>query len=450
MDINQLLHASPDLAQSYQRRVFCIRNPELTIEQWVTSSELAADQRSIALSEWQPVLREYGWFSEHPPRISVIYSDDHLLIAAECSDDLLNDEPGRSLTDYCRSIASLVFPHINISELPLDEQPDSVISAQMKNIGDLIDECGIIFRKEAVIERLKSFSMEEIQNTLDAFNQANYTQDRIDTMVEDNRFVFLMEMFNRNGLNITFLRQLLPKIIHINLDKFSDMTIFALRDRLTHNYMHYVDSIHLDRMANQLMQHRDELLKDDLKPGATDGQKWLSLSIALAKSDTQRLANILEWPLVAKEQDRQILAHELLKRVSAKMQREHLGQMDIRDCLPQTPQILEAKREELLTVVKLMAERFSAEASLRKPATFSFFSNKHDGLIHAFVRELSGLKKLHVSTEQLKFRLLDVLHRFREQFESVGSKRAIELFNTAMEGHFPSTGLASNMTMGSS
>ena len=200
-------------------------------------------------------------------------------------------------------------------------------------------------------------------------------------------------------------------------------------------------------MAHQLIEHMDEVLLHNLKPGATYTQKWLTLSIALAKSDTQRLANVLGWPIVTKEQDRQILGRELLARVYVLGLEQAPNLLDFNNGLIHTPQILEAKREALLLVVNLMAERFAAEARLHKPASFSFFADRHEGLMHAFVRELSVLKTAQVSTEQLKFRLLDVLHRFRDQFASGRSRRPIELFNALMDGHFPSPALQSNLDL---
>ena len=447
MKVNQLLHASQSAVFNVEIRVFHTRNPFSPGEQFVSSEELEADQHAIDLSEWQPVLKEYGWSFEYPPRISLIYSDDILYLAAECPESLLAEDDESVVTDYCRTVASLIFTHTNISQLPVCEEYDVRILPAIRNTGHVIDECGVIFIKEQVMAYLKSLSIDAISDFLDEFNKANYTQDQIELISEENRFIFLMEMLNRNGLNIVFLRQVLPKIIHQDLSEQSDAAIFALRDHLTRDYMDYMDSIHLDTMAHQLIQHIDEVLGADVKPGATYLYKLLTLSISLAKADTQRLGNVLVWPIVTKEHDRQILGRELLKRVYARILEHAPAQIESNDCLMQTSQILQAKHQELLTVVKLMAERFAAEARLHKPATFSFFADKHEGLMNAFVRELSALKTAQVSTEQLKFRLLDVLHRFRDQFASGRSKRAMELFNALMDGHFPNPVLQNNLDL---
>lgn len=104
---------------TYVIMTFFIRNPNPPREQLVTCEELAQDKRSLELSEWQVVLEEYGWCLIRPPCTHVFYANDILYVDAEIPARMITTD-GVIITNYFRAIASLVFPHVNISVLPVN------------------------------------------------------------------------------------------------------------------------------------------------------------------------------------------------------------------------------------------------------------------------------------------------------------------------------------------
>jgi hypothetical protein len=104
--------------------LFYIKNPNFPHEQLVTHRELDEDRRAINLSEWQPVLAMYGWDLTNPPSVELFYDNDILCIDAELPTSLqeINDKDYEKIvTDYTRAVANLIFPHLNISELPVGD-----------------------------------------------------------------------------------------------------------------------------------------------------------------------------------------------------------------------------------------------------------------------------------------------------------------------------------------
>ena len=107
---------------TYGTVTFFTKNPEATGEQLVTRDELARDQRALNLTEWAPVLTSYGWNLIRPPETNVFFENDMLYVGAEIPAELVAMnalDNTMAVTDYARAVASLIFPHINISELPL-------------------------------------------------------------------------------------------------------------------------------------------------------------------------------------------------------------------------------------------------------------------------------------------------------------------------------------------
>lgn len=90
----------------------------------LTCDQLKENQRSLDSTQWQPALAEFGWKLVRPPRIRVFYANDILYIGAEIPASMM-DMPNRNayeeaITDYTRTIASLVFPDLDIQSLPVN------------------------------------------------------------------------------------------------------------------------------------------------------------------------------------------------------------------------------------------------------------------------------------------------------------------------------------------
>ncbi|KTC84859.1 hypothetical protein [Legionella brunensis] len=92
----------------------------------VTCDELRDNQRSLDLTKWQPALKEFGWNLVRPPRIRVFYANDILYIGAEIPAEMMDEkntpkkEYEEQITNYTRTIASLVFPDLPINDLPVN------------------------------------------------------------------------------------------------------------------------------------------------------------------------------------------------------------------------------------------------------------------------------------------------------------------------------------------
>lgn len=86
---------------------------------------LKKDQRSLDHTPWQKALEKFDWSLIRPPRIRVFYANDVLYIGAEIPANMMKikdkKEYENAVTDYTRTIASLVFPNMPINELPVNK-----------------------------------------------------------------------------------------------------------------------------------------------------------------------------------------------------------------------------------------------------------------------------------------------------------------------------------------
>ena len=525
---------------TYVTITFFIKNPNPPGEQLVTCSELERDQRSLDLTEWKEVLEEHGWRLIRPPRIRVFYVNDVLSIGAEIPASMLAMDDAAyldAITNYTRAIASLVFPHINISELPVNSRlrdsfdkskknvgnginaihsqivaalegnfesilalynkhhgihltisefeglDKSVVVIQMlkennigflrefmpelinkdfstidnkqllrirdmclldyeinltgvENIDRMISECDmILLKKEHVINSIQALSNEGFSDLLTAFNQANHSDYEPREFLHDYRFIVVMEMLNRNGNNIVFLRQVLPTLLGKNVSTFTDQAVFALRDHFTHGYMHSVDETLVGSVATTLV---DQLITSGFNVGASYAEKLLQLATLVAKADIQGLVAGLGLPIITKKQDRQALSRKLLTIISAKVAEidVEVGAPD--HLLPQTSYILQMSRVDLLNAMQNMANEFATNKEIRHFALFSFFPRKHSNIINKFVKELRALvDNTDLTLEQLRFQLIDVVQRLHNTLEHGYSRRTLSVLNTMLAQQLP-------------
>ncbi len=93
--------------------------------QLVTDDALTHDRRVLELTQWTPVLSDYGWQSHRPPTIHVEYKENILKIISEIPTVMFflsEADFKEASTDFSRALLSLVFPHTNIAQLPVEHQ----------------------------------------------------------------------------------------------------------------------------------------------------------------------------------------------------------------------------------------------------------------------------------------------------------------------------------------
>lgn len=512
------------MAIKHGTTAFFIKSSE-TGAQLISSRELEDDQRSLDLtSNWQPVLKDYGWNLIRPPRICVFYDNDVLYVNAETPANMMRIRARRdyqnAVIEYNRAIASLIFPHTNISQLPVNPQLRSSIQSEhseidqvfshandkniniqaiaalehhfdeiltsynhhqstyftttdfagldkriavmemlrvdnlgflreilprllnkdfskvvddellhtrdlylhdyeenlpnIKNSSQIEVECNVLLKKESVIQSLKDISKDQFSLLLAAFNQANNCFLSIDQFAPENRYIVVMEMLNRSGQNITFLRQGLRWFLDIDLSTQTDHAIFALRDRVVQDYMDFIDKRYLGKKAKELVRNVDRFLGEELKPDASIAEKFLKLAIRVANSGIQAIAYELGLPLILKENDRLALSRQLLASLAARMNEDEIGPLESEDLLPQTQQLLDSDPDELSKIIDKITDEFTNNKALQHQPSLLFFLGKHRDTISKFVQKLHELNDEELSTEQLKFGFIGLLQQFHD------------------------------------
>ncbi len=317
----------------------------------------------------------------------------------------------------------------------------------IKNIHHQLDQCDVLFKKEDVLQSLKGMSAGQFSELLTAFNKANGSHYKPSQFPVEHRLIVVMEMLNRNGHHLVFLRYALPQLLGKKVSAQDDKAIFALRDKLTGGYMKYVDQPLVNQIATQWVAKIDQLVMGEVEPTASISEKFLTLSIRVAKANIQGLLADLGMPVIAKEEDRQALSRALLPILSAKVAEKGIKPGDLAHFLPQTEHILQMQHADLLQSLKNIANGFAAKKELYQRATLSFFPGKHSGTIMAFVKELRDLDNHDLTPEQLKFRAVDALQRFNDKIEAGHSVRTMHFFNEVMAAHFPPLPHAARQTI---
>jgi hypothetical protein len=108
----------------------------------IALDQLKDDQRSLDLSSWEGPLKAFGWNLIRPPRIRVFYANDILYIGTEIPIQMNNikskEEFEKQVTEYTRTIARLVFPHLDIDELPVNPFLRSRFPTDRGEMGDVL------------------------------------------------------------------------------------------------------------------------------------------------------------------------------------------------------------------------------------------------------------------------------------------------------------------------
>ena len=121
--------------------------------------KLKENQRSLDRTGWQPALEQYGWSLVRPPRIRVFYANDVLYIGAEIPANFMaksKEEFEQKVTEYTRTIASLVFPGLPIADLPVNPVLRSRFPTSRGERGEVISSKGIQYLEWAEGETLRA------------------------------------------------------------------------------------------------------------------------------------------------------------------------------------------------------------------------------------------------------------------------------------------------------
>ena len=316
--------------------------------------------------------------------------------------------------------------------LDYENNLSNIDNVDYQNIGEMTAKCGEIIQG-SVLERNLELSIGHFASWVHEFNKANGHNYQLDQfpVTSRGRFIPLMEMLNRDGENITFLRKMLPYMVDKDFSKQSDKAVFALRDQLVRGYLHR----HGDLMSDLLLSKVESVPNNGIGSPNDRADRLLKLSILLAKGAVKGLAAELGFPLLDKVSDGQALFRTILAKISAQLQPENLKSS--KKLLPQMQQILEMKPEELSTIISSIAEQFAANKDLHKRSAISFFTGKHSSTINQFVKEMRALSAEDLTAEQVKFRSVDLLQQFHDKLKAGDSKRTMKFFDKLMSEQFP-------------
>jgi len=277
--------------------------------------------------------------------------------------------------------------------------------------------------------RMQDMAAHHFEALLAKFNVANETHLPLHNFPEETRLVAMMEMLNRNGKNIAFLRQILPLIINQDLSEQSDQAIYALRGQLTHGYMSRVNKDDLNTMAWSLVT---QAVTDESIPQVSAADKLLTLALAVSRSTFAGADQVLA---IRKPQDKLAFSGEVLPVILEQL--ADAGAVNADRFLPHTNQILHLSHDDLIAKVKDIAEVFATNKTLHERAAFSFFKSEGSDTIYAFVKELRALEKAALTPEQFKIQTLDVIQQFHDKIKSGRSIRTLNMLISQLEEKFP-------------
>lgn len=305
----------------------------------------------------------------------------------------------------------------------------------IENSVQMVDECDVILKKESSIKSIKEFSHEEFEGILKVFKQVNRYADQSSEFPSTNRYIAVMEMFNRNGLNIDFLRRVFSRLLNNHFATQHESILYALRDRITDGYMGFLDKKYLHQVATQLIDNVDDFLEDGSASDTSFVRKALQLSTQIAQLEIQPIAAKLGLPLILNKRDREIFCRRLLVSLFEKMSEIGIAKGQSAHVFSKTQQILELDPGVLSETVLKVADEF-ANRTVHQRISFLFFRERHSETISVLLDELRGMVTKNLSPEQLKLEFIGCLQAFydklRHDKEQTPLRALDEVLNAAL------------------
>jgi hypothetical protein len=244
----------------------------------------------------------------------------------------------------------------------------------------------------------------ELDTLLEDFNRIHKTKYKADNFNPMGKKIIIMEMLNRNGSNIEFLRKILPSLIDRDVSELSDEQVLQYRDDFTQNYPQLIDS---DAIVNEFSKNNN--LTDLVK----------NLAGAQGKQ-FNKIAAALKLPLVTKESDAEELRKNLLNSAIK------LAPSDNNDFVKNMQSLLREEPQQLTINLKKISESLKSNPILHQRAFWSIFTGKHSHTINKFAKDIDGiLAKYNHEPEQLKVEALSTLMKFHHNLEQGHSRRTL-------------------------
>lgn len=257
--------------------------------------------------------------------------------------------------------------------------------------------------REMKLDIAASYHFETILADYNKVHKQDYKSEQFNEAARD---VVIMEMLNRKGKNIAFLRQTLPLLLNRDLSQLSDKDVLACRDEFTRNYP-------------ALLKDTYALIVTRLEPQKSD-----KLIQELAGGDLKRfnqVANELKLPIVLKGDDAELIRKNLLHAAVTLNHSKKPFYDDVKLLME------ESDSETLIAKLKTISMVLDTNPTLHQRSFFSFFTGKHSESIHRFAADMERITEQHKDDpEQLKVEALNTLISFHHKLEEGSSRRTIE------------------------
>ncbi len=461
---------------------------------------LRDDQRSLDLTNWQPALEKFGWSLVRPPRIRVFYCNDVLYIGAEIPAQLMNlvdkREFEQSVTDYTRTIATLVFPHLPIKDLPVNPYLRSRFPTSRGERGDVIHTQheqelawgeGSLHADVTVLTHGDSRYLPHYQ-TGSGFVTAFLQNELYAEIYSRNSFEDLVEWAKANHqlyaeINVEKITQQYMKLTNDDekkaLEAFQKELFMAFsRDIIDENKKkvgRYLNATHtqalnalgrnldmLIKMYNrhhdtQLTEHmvhgfpKEQIILELLKSNSTNFLKEIMpqlLNADFRTVDDKKLLHLRDMHLQDFEHNHNVDAsREEKAQIKANQQAIH---GIITNNFEEKIDFIISKPEKLVENITNIAERLKNNPVLHQRAAISIFTGAHSAKINKFAQKIDELTKNYSDNpEQLEQEAKKALIDFHTTLKKGSSRRTMsalqELVQEAVESTQELAGAARNV-----
>ncbi|KTD59908.1 hypothetical protein Lsha_1658 [Legionella shakespearei DSM 23087] len=254
--------------------------------------------------------------------------------------------------------------------------------------------------------KLQIAATQHFETILADYNKVHHYDYKSDQFNEAARAVVIMEMLNRKGKNIAFVRQTLPLLINKDLSKLSDKEVLACRDQFTQNYPTLLKDTYALVVTSLDAKQSDQLIQE------------------LAGGDLKhfnKVANELKLPLVSKVEDAELIRKNLL-HAAVTLNRSERPFYDNVALLME-----ESDSEVLIARLKTIAMVLDTNSTLHQRSFLSFFTGKHSESIHKFAADIERITEQYKDDpQQLKVEALNTMISFHRKLEEGSSRRTIE------------------------
>lgn len=298
---------------------------------------------------------------------------------------------------------------------------------EINNRQQMLEACEVILKKEALIAKIRLLPDNEFKQLVNFFLDVHRYDNSSMHFPMENKLIVFMEMLNRNGLNIQFLRRTLSWLFEINLSSYADAALYALRDQFTENYIELLDKHCLNAVAMCVLgQEKGDSAVDILKK-----------AIGLDELGLHSFIQDTGLPLILKQRDSELLTKRLLGCLFMKiLEKNNTTLVPSAELTLSTHQLIAIEPHGTAATIRSIADTY-ANRTLHQRTSFLFFRERHSDTISAFIEELRILATRELPSERLKVRFIAALEQFYEKIAQDQDKRPLlildEVVNAELE-----------------